>query len=269
MLCARVAVIALAFAASCLAFSAWQTEALASDERPVDCELTVSGKTYIKGVCQFRPTMGGGFQIQGGDYFADVSIVGPGVGEASWNENPLSTHAQSPLGAVERKGACWVGAKATICARDLPPERMRAIAAAQPDGFALFPELPGGSACIGVDGALAAGSSLVLRNCSLPGDRIFIRHGNGNLALAGKQDLCLAAKGSGLPKLVIDTCRSDSATWTTRATATNTDVVRSSDGFCLVIPQIDVPDARFPFVVGAVPCAKAGDKAVKFSFEKG
>ncbi len=130
----------------------------AAESRPVDCELTVRGKTYIRGVCQFRATGDGGFQISGGDYFAYVNVIGRGVAEASWNENPQSTHAQANLGTVTRKGACWVGANATICARDLSPAKAKAVTAAQPDGLSLFPNVPGASsACIGVEGQLEAG----------------------------------------------------------------------------------------------------------------
>ena len=118
----------------------------AAEDRPADCELTVRGKTYIKGVCQFRPTGGGGFRISGNDYFANVSITAPGVAEASWNESPQSTHAHSNLGTLNRKGACWVGANATICARELSPEKAKAVAAAPAQPVAQS-NAAGGASC--------------------------------------------------------------------------------------------------------------------------
>ena len=39
--------------------------------------------------------------------------------EASWNKNPKSFHADSKLGMLTHKGACWENAKAQICARRL------------------------------------------------------------------------------------------------------------------------------------------------------
>jgi hypothetical protein len=249
--------------------AAWPSSARAADERPVDCELAVRGKSYIKGVCWFRAETGGGFQISGGDYFAQVSFVGPGKGEAHWNENPKSTHAQAPLGAVERQGACWVGAQATLCARELSPERARAAIAAQPGGLALFPVLPGASACLGVDGPVTAGAALMLRNCRLPADGLFTRGNDGRLGLAKHPTLCLGvgpAGESGPPPLVLEACRSDGAIWTLPSTASEGDAVRSSSGLCVVIPQLDQPDARFPFAVRAAPC---GGEPVKFFLSKG
>lgn len=265
----RGVAVALAAVACSFMASAWGPAARAADEKPVDCELTVRGKTYIKGICTFQPEGGGGFQIAGDDYFAVLSIVGPGRGEASWNASPQSTHAQAPLGAVERKGACWVGAEATICARDLSPERARAVLAAQPDGLALFPDLPGGSACLGVDGPVAAGAPLMLRNCRLPGDRLFERRDDGRLGLAKHPQLCLGAKaagGSGPAPLAIEACRPDVAAWKTAATSLEAATVQSSNGLCLVVPQLDQPDARFPFAVRVAPCRA---DAVKFFLSKG
>jgi hypothetical protein len=237
-------------------------QSLHAEGRPVDCELTVRGKTYIKGVCQFSATGGGGFQISGGDYFAYVNVTGPGVAEASWNASPNWTHAQANLGVVRRKGACWVGANATICARDLSPEKARAAAAAQPDGASLFPNVPGASsACIGAEGRLEAGKTLVLHNCRLPADHIFVRRSDGSLGIAKRPDLCLAIEAPGMskpPQLIVDGCRPDLPRWTTGATATKADVVRSSDGLCLAIPQVSDANARFPFFIGAAPCDRRG-----------
>ncbi|MGD9922200.1 MAG: hypothetical protein AB7V13_12240 [Pseudorhodoplanes sp.] len=265
----RRVIAALAIAAAMLGHA---NTPFAAESRPVDCELTVRGTTYIRGICQFRPTGGGGFQISGDDYFAYVNVTGRGVAEASWNEHPESTHAQAPLGVVTRKGACWTGANATICARDLSPEKARAVTAAQPDGLSLFPNLPGASsACIGAEGKLEPGSALVLHNCRLPADHIFVRRGDGSLGIAKRPDLCLAVEAPGMskpPQLIVDVCRPDLPRWTTAANTTQDAVVRSSDGMCLTIPKASDPNARFPFFVGVAPC-RSGAGALTFFLTKG
>ena len=190
----------------------------------------------------------------------------------SWNENPQSTHAHANLGVVTRKGACWVGANATICARDLSPAKAKAVAAAQPDGLSLFPNLPGASsACIGVEGQLEPGKALVLHNCRLPDDHIFVHRNDGSLGIAKRPDLCLAIEAPGMskpPQLIVDSCRPDLPRWITGANSTKDGAVRSSDGMCLTIPQGRDANARFPFFIGASPC-RNGDGALTFFLTKG
>ena len=242
-----------------------------AESRPAECELTVRGQTYIRGVCQFSPQSGGSFEISGGDYFAYVNVTGSGVADASWNENPASTHAQVPLGTVTRSGACWVGAQVRICARALSPAAQRAAVAAQPDGYALFPDIALHS-CLGVEGALEAGATIVLRNCHVPADLIFVRRADGTLGVSRRPDLCLGLEGPGMsrpPRLILQSCEADSPSWTTSATATQTAPVQSAAGMCLVIPQMAVSDARFPFRVEAQPCSSAGDRAVRFVLNRG
>jgi hypothetical protein len=255
---------------SCLALSVGVQFSAEAQGRSVDCELTVRGRTFIKGVCEFRPTGRGGFQISGGDYFAQVEITGKDIAEASWNENPQSTHAQAPLGVVTRKGACWTGANAVICARDLSSEKAKAAAAERPDGESLFPNVPGASsACIGAEGSLEPGKALVLHNCRLPDDRIFVRRSDGSLGISKRPDLCLMIEAPGMskpPQLIVDTCRRDLPRWTTGATPTKEDAVRSSDGQCLTIPQINDTNARFPFFVGTARC---GGGVLTFFMSKG
>ncbi|WP_216878788.1 MULTISPECIES: hypothetical protein [Roseomonadaceae] len=243
----------------------------AADSRPADCELTVRGQNYIRGICQFSPMQGGSFQISGGDRFAYVTVIAPGVAEASWNEDPAATHAQAPLGRLTRSGACWVGAEARICARSLSPAAQRAALAAQPDGDALFPEVAL-QACLGVEGALEPGAELVLRNCRVPSDLIFIRRADGGLGISRQPGLCLGLEAPGMsrpPVLILEPCQPASPRWTTRATATEAAPVRSEAGLCLTIPQLEVADARFPFRVEAVPCTSAGDRAVRFILSRG
>ena len=254
-----------ALALACLATPA------KAESRPVDCELTVRGQAYLRGVCQFAPLTDGGFTITGTEYFAYVNVTGPGVAEASWNENPLSTHAQAPLGTVRRNGACWVGATARICARSLSPAAERAALAAQPDGEALFPETALQS-CLGVEGRLEPGASVVLHNCRVPADLIFVRRADGGLGVSKRPDLCLGLEAPGMsrpPQLVLETCQPNTPRWTTRATSVEAAPVQSANGQCLTIPQLSQPDARFPFAVSVAPCASAGDRAVRFVLSKG
>lgn len=261
----RLCAVLVGLALGCLGASAH------AESRPAECELTVRGQTYIRGVCQFSPQPGGSFQISGGDYFAYVSVTGSGVAEASWNENPASTHAQAPLGTVTRSGACWVGAQVRICARGLSPAAQRAAVAAQPDGYALFPEIALHS-CLGVEGAIEAGAAITLRNCHVPADLIFVRRADGALGVSRRPDLCLGLEGPGMsrpPRLVLQSCDAAAPSWTTSATATQAAPVQSAAGMCLVIPQMQVPDARFPFPVEAQPCSSAGDRAIRFVLSKG
>jgi len=251
-----------------LALAPW---AAGAEDRPVQCELTIRGQTYIQGLCQFRPGQGGSFTITGGDYFAYVGVHAPGRAEASWNGAAGATHAHAPLGALRREGACWVGPEVRICARSLSPEAERAAVAAQPGGFGLFPEAAL-QACLGVEGEIAEGASLVLRDCRLPADLIFQRAADGSLGLAGRPELCLDLEGPGMgrpPVVTLLACGPDSPRWRTRADSVEAAPVESAAGLCLVIPQMDEPGARFPFRVEALPCAAAGDRAVRFVFSRG
>ena len=249
----------------------WSSGPAAAEPRPADCELTVRGQTHIRGTCQFTPMQGGSFQISGGDYFAQVTLTAPGLAEGHWNADPASTHAQAPLGSLSRSGACWVGADVRICARSLSPAAQRAAQAAQPDGEALFPEIALQS-CLGVEGALEPGAALVLRNCRVPSDLIFLRRADGGLGISRRPDLCLGLEAPGMskpPRLILEPCQPGSARWTTQATRIAAAPVRSESGLCLTIPQLEVADARFPFAVEAAPCTAAGDRAVRFILSKG
>src|SRR5438552_13208150 len=101
----RPLLLAVALAAPSLSNSA------SASTRPVDCTLTVEGKTYISGVCEFVVSDGAGsFSIYGDKYWASVEVEGS-KGDAHWNEAPYATHAHTPLGEVRRIGGCWEGAK--------------------------------------------------------------------------------------------------------------------------------------------------------------
>lgn len=81
------------------------------------CFLLVGGKLFISGDCWIRMEGQGSFQIMSPDeqYFAQLSRSGKS-GFGYWNETPGSTHAQSPLGQMERSGGCWKNDSAEICA---------------------------------------------------------------------------------------------------------------------------------------------------------
>ena len=97
------------------------------------CLLQVDGKDYISGRCSYNVQAGGSFMIEGPkqdfaalnsgkpfaemvgkDYFAQLDVRGAEA-DGYWNEDIRSLHAQTPLGVLKRKGACWLNAKARIC----------------------------------------------------------------------------------------------------------------------------------------------------------
>ena len=92
----------------------------AAQAAQVDCVLEVGGRAYISGECTFErlSRADGSFRINALDdqYFAYVYVKPEGTAEAYWNEDPEYRNAQSPLGALQRDGACWVSEAARICA---------------------------------------------------------------------------------------------------------------------------------------------------------
>jgi hypothetical protein len=87
-------------------------------QRQALCKFSVEGKTYLNGRCNFEADPDGSFRIWDNVHTVYVNVDG-NTAEASWNKNPKSLHADSPLGMLKRKGACWENAKAQICARGL------------------------------------------------------------------------------------------------------------------------------------------------------
>lgn len=87
---------------------------------PANCILTVEGRTYIDGPCDFDglSTNDGSFKIMANDglYFAYLNVEGEGVGRAYWNEEPGANHAHTPLGELRREGACWLNETTRLCA---------------------------------------------------------------------------------------------------------------------------------------------------------
>lgn len=87
-------------------------------QRQVLCKFTVEGKTVINGRCNFESDPDGSFRMWDNAHTVYVN-VDRNTAEASWNKNPKSFHADSPLGMLTHKGACWENATTQICARNL------------------------------------------------------------------------------------------------------------------------------------------------------
>lgn len=102
-----------------LAALALTLPAAAADARPATCLLEVGGQIYGQGNCDFD-----GFDSDGSfsitfptsPYFAYVIVTSRGVADGSWNADPQSTHAHTPLGTLYRDGACWGNDYARVCA---------------------------------------------------------------------------------------------------------------------------------------------------------
>jgi opacity protein-like surface antigen len=107
-------IIAIAVVASC----ALAESAAAAAQRKALCKFTVDGKTYLNGRCNFEADPDGSFRIWDKAHTVYVNVDG-NTAEASWNKNPKSFHADSSLGTLTRKGACWVNATTEICARNV------------------------------------------------------------------------------------------------------------------------------------------------------
>ena len=91
-----------------------------AEQRQALCRFVVNGKTYINGRCDFEVIdPDGSFTITGKVHFAYVMVKG-NTGDATWNRDPKSLHAESPLGTLTRRGACWQNATAQIWVRNLP-----------------------------------------------------------------------------------------------------------------------------------------------------
>lgn len=105
---------AIAIAAACVLTA---SAALAA-QRKAQCKFAVEGKTYLNGPCNFESDPDGSFRIWDNIHTVYVNVDG-NTAEASWNKNPKSLHADSPLGILTRNGACWENATAQVCARSM------------------------------------------------------------------------------------------------------------------------------------------------------
>ncbi|MEN9424433.1 MAG: hypothetical protein RL122_1816 [Pseudomonadota bacterium] len=85
--------------------------------REVACSLKVKGKTYLNGTCRYDADKDGSFRLFGDKYFVYLTMLDKGLAGAAWNASPDSSHAQALLGEdFKRKGGCWIGKSAEICA---------------------------------------------------------------------------------------------------------------------------------------------------------
>lgn len=88
-----------------------------------DCSITVGGKVYlaIKKTCRIDLDPDGSFQVnlesKKPSYFAYVSMLGGGYADVAWNGVEKYSKASELLGDdFRRKGGCWIGKKAKVCA---------------------------------------------------------------------------------------------------------------------------------------------------------
>jgi hypothetical protein len=92
----------------------------AAQPRVARCELTIDGRTYIRGACDFQAiARDGSFQITDHEdqpYFAQVLVERPGVAAGYWNGQRTGQKAHYNLGTLIRKGACWANKRAKVCA---------------------------------------------------------------------------------------------------------------------------------------------------------
>ena len=85
------------------------------------CLLQVDHRAYLNGPCNIEMLGEGSFSIGTGEnrsrYFAYV-LVDRATGRASgsWNGPSAASHAHEELGELTRQGACWVNARARVCA---------------------------------------------------------------------------------------------------------------------------------------------------------
>jgi len=90
------------------------------DAAPASCVLKVGGQSYIDGPCSFERLSSddGSFKIMdnAGDYFAYVYVEKDGGATAHWNEIAGVNRAHTPLGNLQREGACWTSDTVRICA---------------------------------------------------------------------------------------------------------------------------------------------------------
>jgi len=233
--------------------------------RTVDCELEVDGTTYIDGVCEFTPMGGGDFQIGGDGYFAQVDVQSKGKALGFWNGSPGASHAQGPLGELQQKGACWVGSKATVCAKNLSDAANAKNAAARPDGYMLYPDVAGAStSCLSLQGGAKVGSKLILHSCEVPDDLVFVKKAGGEVGIYGNPNLCL---GFSSP-VTLKTCSEYEQVWTMEGDGSQASAIETGDGGCLTIPDLDRAGAKFPFDVLNGDCSDPSTTAVRFYMSK-
>lgn len=254
---------------------------LPASASPADCLLQVEGKTYIKGICEFTPGEKGSFQIMGKDYFATLYIfdasdgkeyAGKSIGEAHWNADPASTHAQAPLGEVRRKGACWESPTVKICARALSPAKRAEIESTRPNGQMIELIEAGYPAAFPRGYRLAPGAELVLGNIqSARGElpKLFVP-GSDNIQIDKHPELCIDAKPTGkanLSRLVLEDCQRVSVKW--KLSEKDGSIRSTSGNLCWSLPDINADSEAWPIQIMAGPCSNKPDGNRRFGFNNG
>src|SRR5262249_55575670 len=100
--------------------------AIPAEAFPARCLLQVEGKKNFSGRCAGDIHPDGSFSIgtrssgwkRASPYFAYVIFSDDrNKGDATWNENPKSFHAESELGTVSygSKSECWINERTKIC----------------------------------------------------------------------------------------------------------------------------------------------------------
>jgi hypothetical protein len=97
------------------------TTAQASESFTGKCLLQIKNKKYLDGTCPVIMEDDGNFTIGASEttsltYFAMVSLTDKNTADGFWNEDEGANHAQTPLGKLTRKGACWQNKTAKVCA---------------------------------------------------------------------------------------------------------------------------------------------------------
>jgi len=98
--------------------------AASTAERQAQCKFVFEGKTIINGRCNFESDPDGSFRLWDRKHTVYLNADGNSA-EATWNKIPGSFHADSPVGTLTRKGACWVNEKTEICARSLQSQKYK------------------------------------------------------------------------------------------------------------------------------------------------
>ncbi len=86
--------------------------------KQVLCSLSVKGKIYMSGACQYEASQDGSFRLSGTPYTVALNMTEEGKANAFWNADANTTQAQSPLGELRNDGACWVNEQVIVCAWD-------------------------------------------------------------------------------------------------------------------------------------------------------
>lgn len=108
----------------CATIFSFSTERVDASSLPREfngrCLLKVDGNILINGSCPISMYDNGDFYIGSSTeplgFFAKVELASKNEGNALWNEERGANHAHSYLGAVIRKGACWINERTEICA---------------------------------------------------------------------------------------------------------------------------------------------------------